>query len=206
MVETPADGGTARNPDTIAAIEGLWGLTMTYFGTRKRLSARRIMKHEDTARMTIRSAPIKMWSEVGRVPGRVVTGAARSEAFTALRQGVVEGTESPPSVLYLAKRCQTRLWISLTGHPVATISITISQKVRDALPKPTRKTLDEVGRGHTAVRQPMIEGCETEYRGKLDRPASPATMSASLASSPTPPRGEGRSRNGPQGWTRRCWT
>jgi TRAP-type transport system periplasmic protein len=174
MFKKPGDIGTAWNSDLVAAMEqqlhekGLRVLTMTYFGTRHLLSARQVQKREDTAGMKIRNAPTKMWNEVGRVLGGVITNTAWSEVYTALSQGVAEGAESPLSILYSAKLYETQPYISLTGHLVATTSIVMSQKVYDGLPDPAKKALDEVGRGYTAVRQPMIEGLESEYRGKLE--------------------------------------
>lgn len=175
MFKKPADIGTAWNSDMVAGWEeqlhakGLRVLTMTYFGTRHLLSARQVMKREDTAGMKIRNAPTKMWNEVGRVLGGEITNTAWSEVYTALSQGVAEGAESPLSILYSAKLYETEPYISLTGHLVATTSITMSQKVYDSLPEPGKNALDTVGRGYTAIRQPLIEGLETEYRGKLEQ-------------------------------------
>lgn len=81
---------------------------------------------------------------------------------------MAEGAESPLSILYSAKLFETLPFVSLTGHLVATTSILMSQKVYEGLPEQGRKALDEVGRGYTAIRQPLVEGLETEYRGKLE--------------------------------------
>jgi TRAP-type C4-dicarboxylate transport system substrate-binding protein len=174
MFKKPEDIGKAWNSDMVAGWEeqlhqkGLRVLTMTYFGARHLLSKRQVHKRADTAGMKIRNAPTKMWNEVGRVLGGEITNTAWSEVYTALSQGVAEGAESPLSILYSAKLFETLPYISLTGHLVATTSITMSQKVYDDLPEQGKKALDEVGRGYTAIRQPMIEKLETEYRGKLE--------------------------------------
>lgn len=174
MFKNPDDIRKAWNSDLVAGWEnqlhqkGLRVLTMTYFGTRHLLSKRQVKKREDTAGMKIRNAPTKMWNEVGRVLGGDITNTAWSEVYTALSQGVAEGAESPLSILYSAKLFETLPYVSLTGHLVATTSIIMSQKVYDDLPAPGKKALDTVGRGYTAIRQPMIEGLESEYRGKLE--------------------------------------
>ncbi len=174
MFKKPEDIRKAWHSDLVAGWEeqlqakGLRVLTMTYFGTRHLLSKRQVMKREDTAGMKIRNAPTKMWNEVGRVLGGDITNTAWSEVYTALNQGVAEGAESPLSILYSAKLYETLPYISLTGHLVATTSIIMSQKIYDDLPEPAKNALDTVGRGYTDVRQPMIEGLESEYRGKLE--------------------------------------
>ncbi|WAP66769.1 TRAP transporter substrate-binding protein DctP [Jiella pelagia] len=174
MFKKPEDIGTAWNSEMVAGWEeklherGLRVLTMTYFGTRHLLSKRQVMKREDTAGMKIRNAPTKMWNEVGRVLGGEITNTAWSEVYTALSQGVAEGAESPLSILYSARLYETLPYISLTGHLVATTSIVMSQSIYDGLPDPAKKALDTVGRDYTAIRQPMIEGLESEYRGKLE--------------------------------------
>ncbi|WP_417720749.1 TRAP transporter substrate-binding protein DctP [Salipiger sp.] len=174
MFKKPEDIRKAWHSDLVAGWEeqlqakGLRVLTMTYFGTRHLLSKRQVEKREDTAGMKIRNAPTKMWNEVGRVLGGEITNTAWSEVYTALSQGVAEGAESPLSILYSAKLFETLPYISLTGHLVATTSIIMSQKVYDDLPEPAKNALDTVGRGYTDVRQPMIEGLESEYRGKLE--------------------------------------
>lgn len=174
MFKKPEDIGAAWNSDLVAGWEqqlqqnGLRVLTMTYFGTRHLISQRQVMQREDTAGMKIRNAPTKMWNEVGRVLGGVITNTAWSEVYTALSQGVAEGAESPLSILYSAKLYEAAPYISLTGHLTATTSIIMSQAVYEGLPDPAKQALDEVGRGYTAVRQPLIEALETEYRGRLE--------------------------------------
>lgn len=174
MFKKPDDIRKAWNSDMVAGWEaqlhakGLRVLTMTYFGTRHLLSKRQVAKRADTAGMKIRNAPTKMWNEVGRVLGGTITNTAWSEVYTALSQGVAEGAESPLSILYSAKLFETLPFVSLTGHLVATTSILMSQKVYEGLPEQGRKALDEVGRGYTAIRQPLVEGLEAEYRGKLE--------------------------------------
>lgn len=174
MFKKPEDIALAWNSDLVAGWEkklnsqGLRILTMTYFGTRHLLSKRQVAKRDDTAGMKIRNAPTKMWNEVGRVLGGEITNTAWSEVYTALSQGVAEGAESPLSILYSAKLFETLPYISLTGHLTATTSIVMSQAVYDSLPEQGKKALDEVGRGYTPVRQPMIEGLETEFRSKLE--------------------------------------
>ncbi|SIS69025.1 TRAP transporter substrate-binding protein DctP [Paracoccus saliphilus] len=174
LVKKPEDIGTLWNSDLVRGWEeevqaqGIRVLTMTYFGTRHLLSNRQVEKRTDTQGLKIRNAPTKMWNEVGRVLGGIITNTAFSEAYTALSQGVADGAESPLSVIYSTKWFETKPYISLTGHLVATTSILMSQKVYDDLPEAAQKALDTVGRGYTAVRQPQIIALEDEYRGKLE--------------------------------------
>ncbi len=174
LVKKPEDIGKLWNSDLVRGWEdevqkqGLRVLTMTYFGTRHLLSSRQVRERKDTEGLKIRNAPTKMWNEVGRVLGGNITNTAYSEAYTALSQGVADGAESPLSAIYSTKWYETKPYISLTGHLVATTSILMSQKVYDGLPEQAQKALDTVGRSYPAVRQPLIEGLETEFRTKLE--------------------------------------
>ncbi|MFG6082622.1 TRAP transporter substrate-binding protein DctP [Paracoccus litorisediminis] len=174
LVQKPEDIGTLWNSDLVRGWEeevrakGIRILTLTYFGTRHLLSSRQVATRADTQGLKIRNAPTKMWNEVGRVLGGNITNTAFSEAYTALSQGVADGAESPLSVLYSTRWYETKPFVSLTGHLVATTSILMSQKVYDSLPQPAQKALDTVGRGYTAVRQPEIVSLEQEYRTKLE--------------------------------------
>lgn len=174
LLKKPEDIGTAWNSDMVAGWEeklhkmGLRILTMTYFGTRHLLSKRQIHKRADTAGMKIRNAPTKMWNEVGRVLGGEIVNTAWSEVYTAMSQGVAEGAESPLSILYSARLYETVPYLSLTGHLVAPTSIVMSQQVYEGLPEQGKKALDKVGRSYPAVRQPLVEALETEYRSKLE--------------------------------------
>ncbi len=174
LLKKPEDIGSLWNSDLVRGWEeevqkkGLRVLTMTYFGTRHLLSNRQVHQRSDTEGLKIRNAPTKMWNEVGRVLGGNITNTAFSEAYTALSQGVADGAESPLSVIYSTKWFETKPYVSLTGHLVATTSILMSQKVYESLPEAGQKALDTVGRGYTEVRQPMIVALEDEYRGKLE--------------------------------------
>lgn len=174
LVKKPEDIGALWNSELVKGWEeevqakGIRILTLTYFGTRHLLSSRQVAKRADTQGLKIRNAPTKMWNEVGRVLGGNITNTAFSEAYTALSQGVADGAESPLSVLFSTRWYETKPYVSLTGHLVATTSILMSQRVYENLPDPAKKALDTVGRDYTAVRQPEIVSLEQEYRTKLE--------------------------------------
>lgn len=174
LLKKPDDIGALWNSDLVRGWEeevqaqGIRVLTLTYFGTRHLLTSRPVAKRADTEGLKIRNAPTKMWNEVGRVLGGNITNTAFSEAYTALSQGVADAAESPLSVIYSTRWYETKPYVSLTGHLVATTSILMSQQVYDNLPDAAKKALDTVGRDYTAIRQPEIVALESEYRTKLE--------------------------------------
>ncbi|WP_323014788.1 TRAP transporter substrate-binding protein DctP [Devosia sp.] len=174
LIKEPSDIEQAWNSDLVKGLEdqlaakGLHIVTLVYFGTRNLLSDRQVHSRADTAGMKIRNAPTKMWNEVSRVLGGNPTNTAWSEAYSALEQGVADGVESPLSLLYSSKIYETRPYISLTGHLVATTSIIMSQQVYDSLPEDARKALDTVGRAEPAKRVPAIQALEAEFRTTLE--------------------------------------
>ncbi|MCH4810556.1 TRAP transporter substrate-binding protein DctP [Vreelandella neptunia] len=174
LLKKPEDIGKLWNSELVKSWEeevqaqGLRVLTMTYFGTRHLLSNRQVMTRADTQGLKIRNAPTKMWNEVGRVLGGNITNTAFSEAYSALSQGVADGAESPLSVIHSTRWFETKPYISLTNHLVATTSILMSQQVYENLPTPAQHALDTVGRGYTSIRQPEMIALEQEYRNKLE--------------------------------------
>jgi len=174
LMKKPEDIERAWNSALVADLEkqlaakGLRIVTMVYFGTRHLLSNRQVRVRADTAGMKIRNAPTKMWNEMSRVLGGNPTNTAWSEAYSALEQGVADGAESPLAILYSSKIYETRPYISLTGHLVATTSILMSQKVYDSLPEDAKRALDTVGRAEPARRAPMILALEDTFRTTLE--------------------------------------
>jgi len=174
LIKKPQDIGRAWNSALVADLEkqlaakGLRIVTMVYFGTRHLLSNRQVRSRADTSGMKIRNAPTKMWNEMSRVLGGNPTNTAWSEAYSALEQGVADGAESPLAILYSSKLFETRPYISLTGHLVATTSIIMSQKVYDSLPEDAKRALDTVGRAEPARRVPAILALEDEFRTTLE--------------------------------------
>lgn len=174
LLKKPEDIEKVWNSPEVAEWErklqenGLRVVTLVYFGTRHLLSNKQVHSRDDTRGLKLRNAPTKMWNEVSRVLGGNPTNTAWSEAYSALEQGVADGAEAPLALLYSSKLFETRPYISLTGHLVATTAIIMSQKLYDKLPEDARKAIDSVGRAEPARRVPKILAIEEEFRKTLE--------------------------------------
>ena len=67
--------------------------------------------------------------------GAIPTPMGWSEVMPALQQGVIDGQENPPSVVYPYKVYEFQKYYSLTGHTNEPNLFTASKSSMDALPE-----------------------------------------------------------------------
>ncbi|MBC3886496.1 TRAP transporter substrate-binding protein [Undibacterium griseum] len=67
---------------------------------------------------------------------------AFSEVYQALRTGVVDGTENPPSNLYTQKMHEVQKYVTLTNHGYLGYAVIVNRKFWDGLPADIRTELD----------------------------------------------------------------
>lgn len=174
MIQSPEEieklwnSDLGKRLDTELEAKGIKVFTWCYFGTRNLLANKPVTSRADTKDMKIRCASTKMWNEVVRVLGGNPTNTAWSETYTALSQGVADGAESPPTLLYSAKLHEVCKYLNLTQHLVATTGIVMSADVYNSLPEDAKKALDEVGRAYPSKIMGKTIEYEQMYIDKLE--------------------------------------
>jgi C4-dicarboxylate-binding protein DctP len=68
---------------------------------------------------------------------------AFSEVYTALQQGVVDGTENPPDNLYTQKMHEVQKHLTVSDHGFLGYAVIVNKKFWDGLPADIRATLDQ---------------------------------------------------------------
>ena len=74
---------------------------------------------------------------------------AFSEVYTALQQGVVDGTENPVSNLYTQKMHEVQKHLTLSDHGYLGYAVIVNKKFWEGLPKDIRVTLEQAMRDAT---------------------------------------------------------
>src|SRR5690554_3048570 len=130
--------------DSLAMQTGIRVLASLYYGTR----------HVTTSMVTI-SMPADLQEVKLRTPDQPLSVAnvkamgadpvpmALFEVYLALQQGIVDGQENPLPTIASQRFNEVQKYISLTGHVIQVIPLTISDKKLHSLPKEMKEVLIE---------------------------------------------------------------
>lgn len=99
---------------------------------------------EDLKGMKIRVQPNPVHIESFKALGANPTPVTWSEVFTALQQGVVDGTENPYDNIYTARLYEVQKYLTLTGHAFEMGAYCISEEFYQKLPEDIRVGFDEL--------------------------------------------------------------
>ena len=129
-----------------AQADGLKMLAWWDFGFRHVTNNRRpIMTPDDVKGLKIRTVPtpvqVAFWKAMGAIP----TPMGWAEVMPALQQGVIDGQENPPAVVYPYKVYEFQKYYSLTGHSNEPTMFVASEANFEALPEDLQQiVLDSV--------------------------------------------------------------
>lgn len=97
-------------------------------------SKRPVRSVEDLRGLKLRTLPTKVHVAFFRALGVAPTPMDWAEVYPALQQGVVDGQENPPGVVYFEKLAEVQKYYSLTGHVNEPVSLLMSRTVFTKLP------------------------------------------------------------------------
>jgi tripartite ATP-independent transporter DctP family solute receptor len=96
---------------------------------------RPIVKPEDIKGLKIRCLPTKVHVAFFKALGASPTPMGWTELYPALQQGVVDGQENPPAMVYFGRLYEVQKYYSLTKHINEPGNVLMSRKVLEGLPK-----------------------------------------------------------------------
>lgn len=105
-------------------------------------NARPIMKVEDLKGLKLRTLPSTVHVEFFRAVGASPTPMGWKEVMPALQQGVLDGQENPPTVVYPYNVYEVQKYYSLTRHVNEPIVLVMADAVRSKLSKEDLKALE----------------------------------------------------------------
>ena len=129
------------------AERGVRILADNWYRLPKVLVAKRPIKSlKDLQGLNMRMPSMKTYFETWKSLGAKPTTIAWSEAFLALKKGVVDAMDSPLGSIYGMKFYQAAPYITMTNHLVAPFNLLVNEKKFKALPDADQKILLEAGR------------------------------------------------------------
>lgn len=105
---------------------------------------------EDLKGLKIRTLPTPVHIAFFKALGAAPTPLDWSELFEALRTGVVDAQENPPSMTYTAKFYEVQKFYSLTGHVNEVGAFVMSKTFYDKLPADLKAAVDTAAKKTTA--------------------------------------------------------
>ncbi|MBZ0104478.1 MAG: TRAP transporter substrate-binding protein [Sulfuricella denitrificans] len=92
---------------------------------------------------------------------------AFSEVYTALQQGVVDGTENPPDNLYTQKMHEVQKYLTVSDHGFLGYAVIVNKKFWEGLPADIRTTLDQAMKEATTFERGIAKAENDEALNKV---------------------------------------
>jgi len=145
--------------DLLSKLEGKGFAGLAYWDNGfKVLSANRaIQKPEDMKGLKMRIQSSKVLDAQMRALGANPQMMNFSDVYQALRDGVVDGTENPPSNLYTKKMHEVQKHITLSNHGYLGYAVIVNQKFWGQLPSEIRRKLEAAMREATRYTNAIAE-------------------------------------------------
>jgi TRAP-type transport system periplasmic protein len=162
--------GQKLNKAAEAEAEGL--LFLTWFDTGFRHvsnNIRPILKPEDVQGLKLRTLPtpvqVAFWKKLGAIP----TPMDWAEVMPALQQGVIDGQENAPSVMYPYKVYEVQKYYSLTGHSNEPTLIVMSKASFQRLPADLQQVVLDSIKAVTPFERDISEEYNVGIMGELSK-------------------------------------
>jgi tripartite ATP-independent transporter DctP family solute receptor len=150
----------------LSKIEGRSGIrviSVGWWGERQLTTRKPVHSIDDIKGVKLRIPPLRTWVESWKRFGASPTPIDTAEAFTALRQGVIDGWDQPLPLTYSFSFHTVAKYVAMIGHVKGSMSQLMWGKKLDALPKDAQQTIMESA-AETAV---MFGKAIEEQKGSL---------------------------------------
>jgi len=128
-----------------------------------------IMAVEDMKGLKIRTLPTPVHIAYFKAIGAAPTPLDWTELFEALRTGVVDAQENPPSMTYTAKFYEIQKFYSLTAHVNEVGAFVMSKSFYEKLPKDLQTAVDTAARKATVWQRVENEKDNQKYLKELEK-------------------------------------
>lgn len=122
--------------------KGILGLAYWHNGFKVMSAKRRVRKPDDLKGMHVRIQSSKVLDAQMRALGAIPHAMAFSDVYQALRTGIVDGTENPPSNLYTQRMHEVQKHVALTNHGYLGYAVIVNKRYWERLPTSIRRTLE----------------------------------------------------------------
>jgi tripartite ATP-independent transporter DctP family solute receptor len=113
-------------------------------GFRYVLTSKKSIKAlDDMKGQKIRTPEAETFLRTFRLLGANPVGVPFGETYLAIKNGVVDGMEGVPDIIFNQKFYEVGKYVAKTGHIMATLQISASEKTHQSLPPEHRKVVEE---------------------------------------------------------------
>lgn len=130
-------------------------------------NTRPIMTPEDMHGLKLRTLPSKVHVSFFSALGAIPVPMDFSELIPALQQGVIDGQENPPAIVYPHKIYEAQKYYSLTGHVNEPMVVLMGLGTESALPEDLRPVLKDALDAATAFQRELNARRSTEMLTEL---------------------------------------
>jgi len=145
-------------------VVGWWDNGFRHISNNKRP----ILAAEDVRGLKLRSLPAKIHVTFWRALGASPTTMDWAEVYPALQQGVVDGQENPPGIVYFEKLPDVQKYYSLTKHVNEPGNVLMSRAAYEKLPAEIQKAVLSAARKATAFERVESQRDNDELLKKLE--------------------------------------
>jgi tripartite ATP-independent transporter DctP family solute receptor len=162
------DGEVGARLNGLVARQGLAVLGWWETGFRHVTNNKRpIVKPDDIKGLKLRTLPSAVHVAYFRALGAIPTPMDWAEVMPALQQGVIDGQENPPSVVYPYRVFEFQKYYSLTSHVNEPNLLLMSAATLARLPKDVQEAIATAGREATAFQRKASAEYNTSIMGEL---------------------------------------
>lgn len=147
--------------------KGILGLAFWDNGFKQMSANKPLRTVEDFRGLKMRIQSSKVLEAQMKALGASPQVMAFSEVYTALQQGVVDGTENPVSNLYTQKMHEVQKYLTISDHGYLGYAVIVNKKFWEGLPKDIRATLDQAMKEATEYERDIAQKENDEALAKV---------------------------------------
>ncbi|MDH5748891.1 MAG: TRAP transporter substrate-binding protein [Rhodospirillales bacterium] len=162
------DGPIGKRLGELANRNGLEVLGWWASGVRHVTNNRQpIVNPEDIKGLKLRTLPSPVHIAFFKKLGVIPTPMGWKGVMPALQQGVIDGQENPPAVVYPYRVYEFQKYYSLTGHANEPIMFVMSKKILDGLPADVQSAIREAAAAATKFERGIADDYNKDMLNKL---------------------------------------
>jgi C4-dicarboxylate-binding protein DctP len=161
------DGEIGRKLFAKLESKGILGLAYWDNGFKQMSANRPLRTVDDFKGLKMRIQSSKVLEAQMRALGANPQVMAFSEVYTALQQGVVDGTENPVSNFYTQKMHEVQKHLTISDHGYLGYAVIVNKKFWEGLPADIRATLEQAMRETTEYEREIAQKENDEALAKV---------------------------------------
>lgn len=167
VIHRVMDGEIGKRLFTKLETKGLYGLAFWDNGFKQMSANKPLHSVADFKGLKMRIQSSKVLDAQMKALGANPQVMAFSEVYTALQQGVVDGTENPPDNLYTQKMHEVQKHLTVSDHGFLGYAVIVNKKFWDGLPADIRATLDQAMKETTTFERDIAKAENDEALNKV---------------------------------------